>query len=558
MTSETKYSTEHSRTDVRRKERFDSFTKENGRNSDRPGDPKSFNGVNHDDPPFSRVFVVCCKHHTGDDLRECFEKFGIVEDVWVVKDKHTKENRGVAYVKFSKMSEATLAVQEMDGKPLAETDEKSLKVIIAQPKASKSTDDFSDETALTRLFVSLPKDVDEKELRLTFDAFGEIEYVQVVKDRKTGEKKGFGYIKYRKAHDAAKAVEGCERSYRAVMAEPKSTHQRKRENEQTVERSQHTLKELGLGLGLTVPHSTTNIGTRLTEMHSTGTPASVTAGIPEIFRNIAGFTSGQNGNVSTMMNGGLTLNTQATTAMNGMNGSSSSISNKLVVMVSPKVSQENIGRLFDLIPGMEFCDLKKNYTTGESRGIASVVYNSVSSAIYAKEKLHGFEYPLGCKINIQYSQDDNSSALMNGTTGLSTPGQRGVMVMPPTPNSTPGQDSKSQFDLSASVSISNMNLPPPAPLAGNSEECAERLFIVCVPQALPDPLLKDIFSRFGGLIDVYMLKGKNFGYAKYTSGESAKRAIDMVNGHEVGGIKMKVMPAEPPKSAESARKRPRT
>ena len=39
--------------------------------------------------------------------------------------------------------------------------------------------------------------------------------------------------------------------------------------------------------------------------------------------------------------------------------------------------------------------------------------------------------------------------------------------------------------------------------------------------------MKDVFSRFGGLIDIYILNGKNFGYAKYASQESAAKAIDV-------------------------------
>ena len=54
-----------------------------------------------------------------------------------------------------------------------------------------------------------------------------------------------------------------------------------------------------------------------------------------------------------------------------------------------------------------------------------------------------------------------------------------------------------------------------------------------------------------------MLRNKNFGYAKYSSSASAEKAIEVLNGQEVLGKKMKVLPAEPPKSSESARKRPR-
>jgi len=37
--------------------------------------------------------------------------------------------------------------------------------------------------------------------------------------------------------------------------------------------------------------------------------------------------------------------------------------------------------------------------------------------------------------------------------------------------------------------------------------------------------LKDIFGRFGHLIDVYMLGGRSCGYAKYADKDSADRAL---------------------------------
>ena len=66
-----------------------------------------------------------------------------------------------------------------------------------------------------------------------------------------------------------------------------------------------------------------------------------------------------------------------------------------------------------------------------------------------------------------------------------------------------------------------------------------------------------LFSRFGNLIDVWMMKDRNFGYAKFASKESADAAIEGMHGHEVLGMKLKVMHADPPKS-EASRKRPRT
>ena len=44
------------------------------------------------------------------------------------------------------------------------------------------------------------------------------------------------------------------------------------------------------------------------------------------------------------------------------------------------------------------------------------------------------------------------------------------------------------------------------PLAPMETLVSERLFLVCTPGPPPIYALKDVFGRFGGLIDVYLLK----------------------------------------------------
>lgn len=75
---------------------------------------------NLDDPPNSRLFVVTSRCVTEDELRDSFSVFGDIQGVWVVKDKQTKESKGIAYIKFTKSSQACLAMEEMHGKVLVE------------------------------------------------------------------------------------------------------------------------------------------------------------------------------------------------------------------------------------------------------------------------------------------------------------------------------------------------------------------------------------------------------------------------------------------------------
>jgi hypothetical protein len=47
------------------------------------------------------------------------------------------------------------------------------------------------------------------------------------------------------------------------------------------------------------------------------------------------------------------------------------------------------------------------------------------------------------------------------------------------------------------------------------------------------PILKDVFSRFGNLIDVYLIGQKTCGYVKYASKESADLAMKVISSNLV-------------------------
>ena len=52
--------------------------------------------------------------------------------------------------------------------------------------------------------------------------------------------------------------------------------------------------------------------------------------------------------------------------------------------------------------------------------------------------------------------------------------------------------------------------------------------------------------------------GRNYGYAKYASNDSAQLAISTLHGQELCGMRLKVIEADPPKDGEeSSRKRHR-
>lgn len=87
----------------------------------------------------------------------------------------------------------------------------------------------------------------------------------------------------------------------------------------------------------------------------------------------------------------------------------------------------------------------------------------------------------------------------------------------------------------------------------NQNQNLNQSFIPYALQALPAKILNNVFSRFGDLIDVYLLPNKNCGYAKYASETSAMKAIEVLHSAEICGVKLKVMEAEEPRDAKRKR-----
>lgn len=55
-----------------------------------------------------------------------------------------------------------------------------------------------DMERILRLFVVVPKHMNDQELTDEFKKYGSIEYVSVVKDRTTKESKGYAFVKFKK------------------------------------------------------------------------------------------------------------------------------------------------------------------------------------------------------------------------------------------------------------------------------------------------------------------------------------------------------------------------
>lgn len=213
------------------------------------------------------------------------------------------------------------------------------------------------------------------------------------------------------------------------------------------------------------------------------------------------------------------------------------------ILCPKEVDERQLTLLCDLFPGFYRCDMI-------SAGTANATFTSLEWAAYTKDKLNGFEYPPGSRLVTKFVPDGSSTGGGNNFSNH----------MPMDHGHSMAGSASSQPFYSCSV-----DMPPKAHLASappldpiTRRDYAGRVFIVCSPRALPPPILMDAFCRFGDLLAVYTLPGKNYGYAKYAKAEAADAARHCLHGAEISGVRLKVIEAEEGSQGESENKRPRT
>ncbi|XP_031695741.1 RNA-binding protein 45 isoform X1 [Anarrhichthys ocellatus] len=477
---------------------------------------------NLDEPPNSRLFVVTSRSITEDELRESFAVYGDVHGVWVVKDKQTKESKGIAYVKFAKSSQACMAMEDMHGKVLMEGT-KPVKVFIAQSRSSTRHRDVEDEE-LTRIFVMIPKSFSEEDLKDTFKEYGDIEYCVIIKNKSTGESKGLGYVRYYKPSQAAVAIENCDKTYRAILAEPRTKAPATEDYSGGMSRGDYS----GGGGG-------------------GGGDSSNQYAFPMGGGNAPRNTAKQQGRRP------LATDPGNYPAMD-YRSTSGDFTRCLMMSTRAALSQEQVFALFDIIPCMEYCELQRD-AYGMSKGHALIRYANLGSAVYAKEKLNGFEYPPGNRLSVNFVDDGEDRSSPVGRMAMQFVATQ--MMSAPWNGPSPSQSMKPpSFPISPMLRIqTDVNLPPLKKLAPPDSKTKERLFVVFSPSPLPPDVLEDVYCRYGSLIEVHLVPGRKVGYMKYAEKQCADDAMAALHGQVVNGVKMKVMLADPPR--EESHKRPR-
>jgi RNA-binding protein 39 len=133
------------------------------------------------------------------DLFEFFSHVGRVEDIRLIRDQRTQKSKGLCYVEFwekdSVGKAVTLTGQLLGGYPITIS-------ITQSPKGSTTV-----QVTTMRLYVGgLHENVTERDLKPVFEAFGDLDFIDIHKDS-DGKSKGFGFVQYKSETDGRAALE---------------------------------------------------------------------------------------------------------------------------------------------------------------------------------------------------------------------------------------------------------------------------------------------------------------------------------------------------------------
>jgi len=88
------YDRQSSMADKRRYFERDSREKEAANSASNSETSRHSREQNYDDPPNSRLFILCGRNVTEEELRDAFQTFGTIRELWIVKDKGSGDSKG--------------------------------------------------------------------------------------------------------------------------------------------------------------------------------------------------------------------------------------------------------------------------------------------------------------------------------------------------------------------------------------------------------------------------------------------------------------------------------
>uniref|UniRef100_A0A8D2C963 Heterogeneous nuclear ribonucleoproteins A2/B1 n=1 Tax=Sus scrofa TaxID=9823 RepID=A0A8D2C963_PIG len=141
---------------------------------------------------FHKLFIGgLCSRTTEKSLRNYYQQWGKLTDCVVLRDPSNKRSRGFGFVTFSSVAEVDAAMaarpHSVDGK-------------VVDPKravAREESEKPGAHLAVKKLFVGgIKEDTEEHHLRDYFEKYGKIDTIEIITDRQSGKKRGFGFVTF--------------------------------------------------------------------------------------------------------------------------------------------------------------------------------------------------------------------------------------------------------------------------------------------------------------------------------------------------------------------------
>lgn len=141
---------------------------------------------------FRKLFIGGLSYETTDDgLKGHFEKWGEIVDCVVMRDPNTKKSRGFGFITYK---DATMVDDAQNARPhVIDGREVEPKRAVPREESGKPEAHMS----IKKIFVGGIKDeMQEEDIKAYFQDFGNIESVDVIMDKETRKKRGFGFITF--------------------------------------------------------------------------------------------------------------------------------------------------------------------------------------------------------------------------------------------------------------------------------------------------------------------------------------------------------------------------
>uniref|UniRef100_A0A8C6E647 Heterogeneous nuclear ribonucleoproteins A2/B1 n=1 Tax=Moschus moschiferus TaxID=68415 RepID=A0A8C6E647_MOSMO len=125
------------------------------------------------------------------DRENYYEQRGTLTDCVVMRDPASKRSRGFGFVTFSSMAEVDAAMaarpHSIDGR-------------LVEPKRAVAREESGKpgaQVTVKNLFVGgIKEDTEEHHLRDYFEEYGKIDTIEIITDRQSGKKRGFGFVTF--------------------------------------------------------------------------------------------------------------------------------------------------------------------------------------------------------------------------------------------------------------------------------------------------------------------------------------------------------------------------